>query len=830
MSKNGNVRGSSFRSVVVFFILLTMIIASVSAFGCKEADIPSGEDRQGGEVSTSEPSASGADLSFESYGKIAECSTYAKGELLADTFYYKDAWFGEDPTTRNDALALMSMQLAAAAVTNAEDGAGASALRALGFERVGFVGFSTEDPDDCAYTWATKQLGGQTLVAIVFQSYALDSATKVKGWMQNFHVNDETASGEHAAFKKAAEKAVNGILSLGGENAKYWLMGQSRAGALANLSAAKLADKLGGAAEKIYAYTFEAPATVDGGIAASQKEKYAFIHNYAASDDIVPLIPMWGMSLYGNKYELKSEATELALAEELKKIGSGAAEVEFFADEARIRDLVDYLETRLSDGMPTRSDYSKVRRGSYRAEGGELVSVEYTYQEVMEHLMRTILSGELSGVDVDGLEEDLSIFASSVYSLAAALKGEASEDAVTVATRYYQAAKGVRTVINGLLSGGDLSLTELDLYALLRLAAPLMLDIDYEEEGDPKSDVSGYIYPTVELAQSFGNLTYAHHFDAVIARLKTLAPQPKVPSFSLEVPLPKVGDDSTAFPAAFKEAVKGLGCSWLSLKEAGWTVREPVLQADRVYYLEATVEVVGHLVSEEFEIGLGGIHPIDISCECAGGANLVTLRWEITMGTPSKVSVRFEAGHGAQNPATLSVDKGIMLKYVDMPSFIDSITDGGKTFLFAGWGDAAGERVESIAANADVTLYARWIEVVDEVRITFDIPSLGGTCALPAIPEGAPYLLSEYNVMDEEYHFIELEDVAKQAGAYQLTLFFVPIEGRSVFAQETISYDDYDEPVYTGIVTVNGEATENYFCEVFEGSTFISVWIDIRVE
>jgi len=795
---------------LAFALILALLVGTLALAGCKRK--------------TTE------DLSFETFGKITEYSTYAKGEVLNDTFYYKEAWFGEDPKKRNDSLALLSMQLSAAAVTKEENGAGAEALRALGFDSVGFVGFETTDPDDCAYTWARKQCGDQTLVAIVFQSYALDSATKAKGWTQNFHVNDESASGEHAAFKKASEKMLDGILSIGGEGAKYWIMGQSRAGAIANLTAAKLSEKIKNAEGKIYAYTFEAPATTDADLAAAQGTKYAFIHNYTSSDDIVPLVPMWGMTLYGNRYEVKSEETEKGLAEELKKIGSSAADVEFWSNEEKIRTLVNYLENRLSSGTASREDYSKVRQDVCKNEKGESVTLRYSYQEVMEHLMHTIFSGELSGIDVENLEQDLSVLASSVYALAAAVKGEDKEDAVTVATHYYQAAQGIRSVMNGLLSGATVSLTDLDLYALLRLAGPLMLDVNYEEEGDPRYDVAGYIYPTIDLAQSFGNMSYAHHFDTVIARLKTLAPQPKAPDLALSLSQPKAGDPASALPNEFVNGVKGLNLSWISVEEIGWNAEGETIRSGTVYYLEGKVKVVGHLLSDDFKITINGASPIEVTSGYESGVCVVNLRWEFAIGTAEKVTLRFESGHGVAAPREMTVDKGKMLRYLEKPAFAESAADGGKTFLFDAWKGDSGAEWDNLTASEDLTLTAHWIRVIDEVSLFFEAPSVGGEGKLPTLPEDAPYRLAEYNVMDEEYHFIEIDDVTKKAGEYQISLFYAAIEGESVFAEKTASYDDYEETIFAGTVKLNGEAHDDYFYDNNGDPVLLSVGFSFIVK
>lgn len=87
-----------------------------------------------------------------------EYSTFTSGDTLKDSFYYTDEWFNKDPADINHSLALLSMQLSAAAVTDETEGYGADMLGKMGFESIGFAGFGTDDPDDCAYTWAKKSL------------------------------------------------------------------------------------------------------------------------------------------------------------------------------------------------------------------------------------------------------------------------------------------------------------------------------------------------------------------------------------------------------------------------------------------------------------------------------------------------------------------------------------------------------------------------------------------------------------------------------------------------------------------------------------------------
>jgi hypothetical protein len=70
------------------------------------------------------------------------------------------------------------------------------------------------------------------------------------------------------------------------------------------------------------------------------------------------------------------------------------------------------------------------------------------------------------------------------------------------------------------ISGGELPVSEEDLYKVLSFAAPVLISIP-EGGGDPDTelltDVIGYSR----------ELTYSHTNDTLIARLKVLAPAPE---------------------------------------------------------------------------------------------------------------------------------------------------------------------------------------------------------------------------------------------------------------------------------------------------------------
>ena len=448
-------------------------------------------------------------------GDVDWYSTYNKGDkIIHDTYYYSDDWFKDKAEKDNEELALASMQLTASAVSGDENGTGAAFLKSMGFDEVGFSDFTSADPDDFNYTWGKKTLDdGTVLVAVAVQSSSQDMAVKNKGWKQNFTVNGDSSIGEHYAYAKAVDKMIDGIADLGkGDKVKYWLTGHSRGGAIANVLAAHLPDKLGDRNAGIYAYTFEAPATVDEETAAAGGFKY--IHNYLCSDDFVTMIPGWGMTRYGDPHELTDKKRDEELSDELKSLGSEAADHKM---RIVVKSDADRLTANIAAAVPTRADYSKERTDKVTASDGTVHEITYTYQDSMVKLMDFIFSGDgdPENPPLKKLMSSKDEVMDSASHLAEGLKlANAGKDP---SAEYWTATEGIYKAMQENDAAGEL--TEEDLYKILCLAAPVLIDFpegSSEPSYDLLTDVAGYS----------GDLTYSHQFDTVIARLKLLAPAP----------------------------------------------------------------------------------------------------------------------------------------------------------------------------------------------------------------------------------------------------------------------------------------------------------------
>ena len=771
-----------------------------------------------------------ADGEADLFGTCQGYSTYTAGETFTDSFYYRDDWFQAEPSQANPALALLSMQLTAAAVEGTEDGFGAALLQKLGFAERGFAGFGTEDPEDCAYTWGKKPLGDCTLVVVAVQSYALDAATKEKGWTQNFLVNGEAAEGEHFGLARAAEKVLDGIASLGGDGkVKYWITGHSRGGALANLIAAKLPAALakrGAVNEGVYAYTFEAPAVTSPALAAAAD--YSYIHNYLCSDDPVPMIPVWGMVRYGVDHELKTEQTDAGLQAELARLGCAAAELDVPDSTERAAELVAALEQRISfgsEGGPARSDYSKAREDTFTNENGEETTLSYSYQAVFAKLMSMIFGGELAGLSLGALTDDEEKLHTAVLGLTDAVICEAEQGGDAAAPQYDAAAEAVLALVNAAV-GSEISLSRTEAYALLRLLGPLVIDLDYEPSGDEGTDTYGYIGPLMGLGMLLDGFTYSHHFDTVLARLKVLAPQPALRAVALTAGAPQPGDAAEKLPGELLAQLTAADTPWLTATEAVWDA-EDRLPYNTVAYLTVRLAAVGHSVPEDFTLTINGIAPVEgPTVAYAGGVSEISAVWEYTFGTPETAILSFETGNSAAAPAPIQIPRGKLLQYLARPDMPEQLVEDGSTWLFRDWQDENGNLWDELRADGDKTLSAQWTLLLDDIPLRFDLPAIGGTIAAPTLPGDAMYEITEYYVTDKRTY--DSVDVIDCPGEYELFVSLEAIPDKSVFAYEL---DEYGDPGYAGRLTVNGEEATVYYNSNSEdgGAPYLSAYYSFFV-
>ncbi len=740
------------------------------------------------------------------FGSADICSTVDK-EMLKDTFYYSDDWFSEDPEVRNDELALMSMQLVGSVMDDKENGSGAKLLKSLGFSDIGFFGFESEDPDDCAYIYGKKKVGGDTLIAVAIQSYALESTIKMKGWIQNFTVNGDDASGEHEGLSKAAESVLGKIAALsdGADGkVKYWITGHSRGGAITDLLSAKLPDALSarGKTADIYGYTFEAPAVVDADLVSDQS-KYGYIHNYSCSDDIVTMVPPadWGMTLYGVRHELKTEETDAKLNEELEKLGSSAK----LDEEDVLGDYTaEYIIGKLLSRIPERKDYTRQLTDTVTTSDGQSKTLEYTPQGTFVRLMEVLFGDDRISTEgiADRMEEAEPALDAYIRAYLTE-KGKLEGDEGKANTYYYKAAEELCKFLKP--EEGKLPFDEDELYAILKLAAPVLIDPDAAERDESYavtdeqltlSTAVIYLLPAMIIATNKEVLVFSHQFDTSYARLKLNAPAPDFDGVDLEIPEPEAGDAVSKMPRAVEKAVDELGYSWLDAS-AKWDMDDPLLKDNKVQYLNVKYYVKGHTVPDSASFMINGNIPVStVKTSVRDGITTISCAYQYTFGTPATRKVNFSSDV-TEDPEPVSLPVGTMLKYIEYP-----VPEDVEGYIFGGWYDpASGDWDDVVVKNEEIYLDARWVEQLDSVSMTFTVPSVGQKWAMPSVPKNAPYHLEKATVTDPLENEIE---TIKIKGQHMIEVTIVPNSDKFAFAEN-------GEEEYNGTINVKGATIDYYY-------------------
>ena len=380
----------------------------------------------------------------EKFGTVEHISTYHSGDVLKDGFYYSDEWFiKEDSYTQNDHLALTSMQLIATVADAGNSERSVAFLNAMGFDNTGLSGFENDDSYGCSYAWGTRKVkdGGETytIVAVAFQSYTFNPTAKELGWTQNFQVNGDVIADEHYTFSSAAESKYADIAALGGSgHVKYWITGHSRGGAIAGIVAQRLNTVAGIPAGDIYAYTFEAPAEVEASAVPDNAESYGFIHNYVCDDDIVTMIPPWGMVRYGVDYKLNTAEVNAQTFKKLEDMKSAAVEKK--GDDPISAETVANMVGVLQSGIPTREEYSALHEETVTNGQGEEVNISYVYQDVFMKLIKLVFGENPINIPVGELAEKLGELPPVVAHLVAGMRnGDNSE--------YYKAAEIIKEIL-----------------------------------------------------------------------------------------------------------------------------------------------------------------------------------------------------------------------------------------------------------------------------------------------------------------------------------------------------------------------------------------------
>ncbi|MBR2742449.1 MAG: hypothetical protein IKD89_02565 [Clostridia bacterium] len=458
---------------LISFILLAAMLAAVLPLGALAGHV---------------------ELSSYEYG-TAEYYSYVSGRFISDRYYYSDLFFSGDPAEKNDELALISARLSSAST---DDTHGAALLKKLGFSDVAVKKYQSENADDCAYTTGRKTISidgtEYTLIAVSVQS----SEYGLKGWLQNVSVNNAASAdssawtktdgqgGDHAAYRIAAE-SITADLSAGDIDEKtiIWICGQSRGGGIANLAAAYIARGLktkdGIASPVVFAYTFEAPATTSNTEDAADAV-YACIHNYVCDDDIVTMVPMWGMVRYGTDVIYNTADVADVIAALVKQNPDAEAYTrEYDVDtlDGDVKAFAEDILAKLLLSVPTRGDYSAPKSDSF-TQDGKKTEIEYCYQNGLRALCTVVSGGEgdvsenLSSVFENREAAPLITYGYMEEVYANEKNPENKDELLSDAAKKRWEAAGI--LYDAACAQMTPDFDRSDMYALVKLAGPLLIN------------------------------------------------------------------------------------------------------------------------------------------------------------------------------------------------------------------------------------------------------------------------------------------------------------------------------------------------------------------
>ena len=721
------------------------------------------------------------------------------GNAVTDGCRYEDAWFAGSADACCGGLALLSAQLSAA---SGSAGSACALLEKLEFEGVRAVGYDGKGAG-CAFVTGTRTIetdgGEKTLAAVVFRSLLYGE----EGWIENVTVNGEDGAGpDHAGYAAAARAALEELdAALPGGDTVYWLTGLSRGGALANVAAARLLERDDPA--KVFCYTFESPNTTQD--PAARGGAYGGIFNYVSADDIVTMLPPWGMARYGQDVPFDTQERDGAIARLCVTGEEARAYAQSAGDEAKggVEETVEKAMALLEEAVPDREAYSK-ERTAYLPGGEEVL---WDYQDGMRALAALAAGGDFAKL-AEKADEVTALLPDIVYARAEEAFALREADPEARAAMEKDAA-GIRWRAAGRVCGIAQPLAEgpvrqQDAYALIELLGRLLVDASAAGEelpGIAEFDWMGCVRldTVMGIAGALPALGFSHMPDVAVARLKLLSPWPKIPKLDLMAAQPRPGDDTGKLPHAVGDMLREGGEE--AAEEAGWIGQDgPVLEGGRIAYFRATASFLAQSLRDDMRFTLCGLDPVLTETGYRDGKAWVTAVWSFRLGEPEEVRVSYDTNGRGDPPESFGVEKGTVPSLSGVPAArLPDARDGGGLWGFDGWtdGDTGDWRARPILR--DTVLTARWHRILDEIELEYALPRAGDGAAPEArVPEGAPYVLGSVRLVDEEW-----EDAERIESGREYRAFF-EVHPADPSARFPFIEED-GVPVYTGTVRINGK-------------------------
>ena len=284
----------------------------------------------------------------------AESATLIKGTFTIDTFdgydpgeldyYYSDRYFSGSGKETDPHLRTMSAALVftSQGTSKTPDKTFGKILRNIGFTDIRTYDMDHTAMDSMGVILARKRINGKDVIAVALRGdeYELEMAANLIAG----------AEGDIKAFADAealVESRVRAYISeYNITKAKYWVVGYSRSGAVANLFGRALNRDLSGfrtTADDIYVYAFEAA------VGSAENVAYENIHNIIDLRDTVTYVYPALWSLYGcGVPDYIGDTDETITLKSLSLDDDHSQDIGEIRTVDFINDFVDFLATNIS--------------------------------------------------------------------------------------------------------------------------------------------------------------------------------------------------------------------------------------------------------------------------------------------------------------------------------------------------------------------------------------------------------------------------------------------------------------------------------------------------
>ena len=180
------------------------------------------------------------------------------------------------------------------------------------------------------------------------------------------------------------------------------------------------------------------------------------------------------------------------------------------------------------------------------------------------------------------------------------------------------------------------------------------------------------------------------------------------------------------------------------------------------------------------------------------GRYRIEAAWDFTIGEPKEYELSFDTDGRGDTPEPMTVFNGERLKYVDLPE----VQNAEAGYRLGDWYDADGVAKDDVTISGDTMLFARWIKIIDKVKVSFTIPRVGQKWKKPTVSDSMPYHIKGVSVTDSGYQDVT---VIKDQRETHMS-FNILLDSRD--AEFLLGENEYGDVDFAGTVTINGKKAD----------------------